>query len=97
MIETLPSLAPNDRVRVSGRYELGIGEVLRVCEAGGLYVADVVFKVALAAGWKRCPSNGWKELLPPGKNCALEISISQKIFCCASSHGNSRWGTRGVN
>src|SRR6266571_221000 len=44
MIETLEKLAPNDRVRVSGRYELGIGEVLRVCETGGLYVADVVFE-----------------------------------------------------
>src|SRR5438046_2949212 len=44
MIETLPQLAPNDRVRVSGRYELGIGEILRVCETGGLYVADVVFE-----------------------------------------------------
>jgi SNF2 family DNA or RNA helicase len=38
------SLNPNDRVRVSGRYELGIGEVLRVSETGGLYVADVVFE-----------------------------------------------------
>ena len=37
-------LTPNDRVRVSGRYELGIGEVLRLCETGGLYVADVVFE-----------------------------------------------------
>src|SRR6476661_6255103 len=44
VIETIPSLAPNDRVRVSGRYELGIGEVLRVCESGGVYVADVVFE-----------------------------------------------------
>ncbi len=33
-----------DRVRVSGRYELGIGEVLRISETGGLYVADVVFE-----------------------------------------------------
>lgn len=31
------------RVRVSGRYELGIGEVLRLSETGGVYVADVVF------------------------------------------------------
>ena len=44
MNETLDKVIPNDRVRVSGRYELGIGEVLRVCETGGLYVADVVFE-----------------------------------------------------
>ncbi|HRZ58721.1 MAG TPA: hypothetical protein P5525_25045, partial [Candidatus Paceibacterota bacterium] len=44
MTQTPPSLNPNDRVRVSGRYELGIGEVLRVSETGGLYVADVVFE-----------------------------------------------------
>ena len=43
MNETVEKLTPNDRVRVSGRYELGIGEVLRVSETGGLYVADVVF------------------------------------------------------
>src|SRR3989442_12370480 len=43
MNETLEKVTPNDRVGVAGRYELGIGEVLRVCETGGLYVADVVF------------------------------------------------------
>ncbi len=37
-------LSPNDRVRVSGRYELGIGEVLRLSETGGIYAADVVFE-----------------------------------------------------
>ncbi len=40
--ETNPIKA-SDRVRVSGRYELGVGEVLRVCEDTELYVADVVF------------------------------------------------------
>jgi len=39
-----PPIGRDDRVRVSGRYELGIGEVLRVSESGGLYVADVVFE-----------------------------------------------------
>ena len=34
----------NDRVRVSGRYEMGVGEVLRVCETGGENFADVVFE-----------------------------------------------------
>jgi len=38
-----PVLIPGDRVRVSGRYELGTGEVLRMNETGGMYVADVVF------------------------------------------------------
>lgn len=37
-------ISPNDRVRVAGRFELGIGEVLRVCETGGVYVADVAFE-----------------------------------------------------
>ena len=40
---TTEKLNPNDRVRVSGRYELGIGEVLRLSETGGIYAADVVF------------------------------------------------------
>ena len=39
-----PSLSVNDRVRISGRYEMGVGEVLRVCETGGVFVADVVFE-----------------------------------------------------
>ncbi|MBI4026826.1 MAG: DEAD/DEAH box helicase [Verrucomicrobia bacterium] len=34
----------DDRVRVSGRYELGVGEVLRVCETGDVFLADVVFE-----------------------------------------------------
>jgi len=37
-------LTVNDRVRVSGRYEMGVGEVLRVCENGGENFADVVFE-----------------------------------------------------
>jgi len=44
MIDATEKLSPSDRVRVSGRYELGIGEVLRLSETGGLYVADVVFE-----------------------------------------------------
>jgi SNF2 family DNA or RNA helicase len=36
-------IGPNDRVSVSTRPELGIGEVLRVAEFAGTYRADVVF------------------------------------------------------
>ena len=38
------SLSASDRVRVSGRYELGVGEVLRLCETAGEEYADVVFE-----------------------------------------------------
>jgi superfamily II DNA or RNA helicase len=34
---------PNQRVYVYGREDLGVGEVLRVCEAGETYQADVAF------------------------------------------------------
>ena len=44
MSSTTERLNASDRVRVSGRYELGIGEVLRLSETGGLQVADVVFE-----------------------------------------------------
>lgn len=37
-------ISTNDRVRISGRYELGVGEVLRIAESAGDYVADVVFE-----------------------------------------------------
>ena len=38
-----PGLKPNDRVKVQGRPDLGVGEVLRIAEFAGLYRADVVF------------------------------------------------------
>lgn len=38
------NISTSDRVRVMGRYEMGVGEVLRVCESAGEYVADVVFE-----------------------------------------------------
>lgn len=38
------TLSASDRVRVSGRYELGVGEVLRLCETAGEEYADVVFE-----------------------------------------------------
>jgi superfamily II DNA or RNA helicase len=44
MTQTSDKVTANDRVRVSGRYELGIGEVLRLSETGGVPVADVVFE-----------------------------------------------------
>ena len=44
MSPTVEKLNTSDRVRVSGRYELGIGEVLRLSETGGVHVADVVFE-----------------------------------------------------
>jgi len=39
-----PTVHQSDRVRVSGRFAMGVGEVLRVSETGGVYVADVVFE-----------------------------------------------------
>ncbi len=44
MTQPSDKVTANDRVRVSGRYELGIGEVLRLSQTGGVYVADVVFE-----------------------------------------------------
>ncbi len=44
MTTVVEDVAVNDRVRVSGRYEMGVGEVLRVCETGGENFADVVFE-----------------------------------------------------
>lgn len=37
-------ISQNDRVRMSSRPELGLGEVLRVSETAGFYQADVVFE-----------------------------------------------------
>lgn len=34
----------SDRVRITGRFEMGVGEILRICETSGEYVADVVFE-----------------------------------------------------
>jgi len=38
------NVQPNQRVRVVGRDDLGVGEVLRVAESGGIYQVDVVFE-----------------------------------------------------
>ena len=38
-----PELRVGDRVRIVGRYAHGVGEVLRVQQTGGLFIADVVF------------------------------------------------------
>lgn len=38
------NVQPNQRVRVVGRDDLGVGEVLRVAESGGVYQADVAFE-----------------------------------------------------
>ena len=38
------ALVPNDKVRVAGHPELGVGEVLRIAETAGFYQADVVFE-----------------------------------------------------
>ena len=38
------ALVPNDKVRVAGPPELGVGEVLRIAETAGFYQADVVFE-----------------------------------------------------
>jgi len=48
MSSTVPlyrrKISPNDRVRIAGRYEMGVGEVLRVCETPGEEIVDVVFE-----------------------------------------------------
>ena len=38
------NVQPNQHVRVVGREDLGVGEVLRVAESGGIYQVDVVFE-----------------------------------------------------
>jgi len=38
-------ITPGQRVRVKGRDELGAGEVLRISDNFGVYVADVVFEL----------------------------------------------------
>jgi SNF2 family DNA or RNA helicase len=42
-ISESPNIEVGARVRVAGRYENGVGEVLRVQQTGGLAIADVVF------------------------------------------------------
>ena len=45
------------RVNVKGREDLGAGEVLRVAENYGGYVADVVFDTEDGDGWRLCRWN----------------------------------------
>ena len=92
MIDATEKLSPSDRVRVSGRYELGIGEVLRLSETGGLYVADVVFESRSGRRLETLPSSTtWKRPLRLGTNSAQVNSIIRRTSCFASLHGSSRW------
>ena len=77
------SLNPNDRVRVSGRYELGIGEVLRVSEAGGLYVSDVVFESRALFKFKAVKLN---KLLP----YVSQLNYGSQWFSCWGIHREAR-------
>jgi len=59
------TVRPDDRVRVSGRYELGIGEVLRLSETGGVYVADVVFESGTGRRLETLPVQRLEKAMSP--------------------------------
>lgn len=64
------ALHERDRVRVSGRYEMGVGEVLRVCEDNGLYVADVVFESSSGRRLETLPAGRLERVTDPWQRLA---------------------------
>jgi len=51
------NVQPNQRVRVVGRDDLGVGEVLRVAESSGIYQVDVVFESREGRRLETFPAN----------------------------------------
>lgn len=64
-MNAVTEITTNDRVRLAGRYELGVGEVLRVSENSGLWVADVVFEGRMGRRLETLPMQRLERAISP--------------------------------
>jgi superfamily II DNA or RNA helicase len=63
-------LKVNDRVRVAGRWELGVGEVFRLREDAGFYVAEVIFEDRQGRRIETLPAERLEKALSPWEKLA---------------------------
>ena len=82
------SLKVNDRVRVSGRWELGVGEVCRIREDEGFHIAEVIFEDRQGRRVETLPANRLEPVLSPWDKLAQGNFDNPKDFLSASSPGN---------
>jgi len=73
-MKTIPlyrqKLKVNDRVRVTGRWELGVGEVFRLREDAGFYVAEVIFEDRQGRRIETLPAERLEKALSPWEKLA---------------------------
>jgi hypothetical protein len=81
------NVQPNQRVRVVGRDDLGIGEVLRVAESGGVYQADVAFESRDGRRLETFPANRlqaqadvWDRLAQNDLDLPLDFLLKQLAY-----------------
>jgi superfamily II DNA or RNA helicase len=87
MAESQTIIRPNERVIVEGRPELGVGEVLRVQEVGGVQQADVVFgdgdarrfETILVERLRPCPTL-WDRLATRDFDPPLDFLLKQLAY-----------------
>ena len=81
------NVQPNQRVRVVGRDDLGVGEVLRVTESGGVYQVDVVFESRDGRRLETFPANRlqaqadvWERLAQNDFDPPLDFLLKQLAY-----------------
>jgi superfamily II DNA or RNA helicase len=81
------NVQPNQRVRVLGRDDLGVGEVLRVAESGGIYQVDVVFESRDGRRLETFPANRlqaqpdlWDRLAQNDSDPPLDFLLKQLAY-----------------
>lgn len=80
-------LKPNQRVYVYGREDLGVGEVLRVCESGETYQADVAFDHSEGRRLHTFPlerlqpaRDPWQRIMASDVDSPLDFLLKQLAF-----------------
>ncbi|MFA7343240.1 MAG: helicase-related protein [Terrimicrobiaceae bacterium] len=74
------SLKVNDRVRVTGRWELGVGEVCRIREDEGFHVAEVIFEDRQGRRVETLPASRLEPVLSPWDKLAQGNFDNPKDF-----------------
>lgn len=77
---TTHDITVKDRVRITGRYEMGVGEVLRVCESGGDYLADIVFESRSGRRLETYPLDRLEKAVSPWRKLAAGQVDDTKDF-----------------
>jgi len=70
----------NDRVRVTGRWELGVGEICRLRDDDGFYIAEVIFEDRQGRRVETLPAERLEQALSPWEKLARGKFDNPKDF-----------------